>query len=545
MKPSRAPPSASKKLLRDQIEKDAPLRELSVATFMSGITAVCALLALGLMPYIGAKLSLALGIFLITLTVYYLLLRMGLKRGWYRPAVRWVNVAIEVSAPAVIFLVDARSKGVEYALTAPPLVIWGTLVALSGLRSNRALAIGAGGIAAAEYLLLYLFVAMPRLSPEALITLQPALFVPRVVLLFCSGLVTAVFVDHLNRRAEEALSAVRERDLLGKYVLHERIGAGGMAEVFRATYSPKGGFEKTVAIKKVLPAIAMDDSFVELFRAEADLCSRLNHANIVQVFDFGRFKDTYFLAMEYVEGLTLQRLMRPYLATGLPLSAVTFVGAEVCQALDYLHRRRAPDGKPMNLIHRDVNPSNLLVSLLGDVKLTDFGIARATTSRAALTQVGVVRGKPGYFSPEQLESQTIDSRVDLFTLGITLWEMIVGQPMFPSTADEASLSLVHTQSLSPPSMSRRGVPPELDRIVMGLLERDVNKRTPTADLALKQLLALTGAAAPYPSGQAELVRAIAFARGEHEKRLDQVPDASLAITAATDKVRNPPGGKPR
>ena len=534
---SRAQPSASKRLLREQIEKDAPARELSVATFMSAITAVCCGLALGLGRFIGWNLSGALAMFLATLTAYYLLLRIAMKRGWYQPSVRWVNVAIEVSAPAVIFLVDAKLQGPAYALTAPPLVIWGTLVALSGLRSSRALAIGAGSIAALEYLLLYVFVALPALPPEALITLQPALFIPRVVLLFCSGLVTAVFVNHLNRRAEEALSAVRERDLLGKYVLHERIGAGGMAEVFRATYSPEGGFEKTVAIKKVLPAIAMDDAFVDMFRAEADLCSRLNHANIVQVFDFGRFKDTYFLAMEYVEGMTLQRLVRPFASSGLPLNAVTFLAVEVCQALDYLHRRRGPDGKQLNLIHRDVNPSNLLVSMQGDVKLTDFGIARAATAaRPAVTQVGVVRGKPGYFAPEQLDSETLDPRVDLFTLGITLWEAIVGTAMFPTSSDEASLNLVHTQHIPAPSLARRGVPVELDQIVMGLLQRKLHLRTATAAAALKQLLALTGPAAPYPGGQAELARTVAFVRNERASKSRELPDLSQS---ATDKVKHP------
>ena len=529
--------SASQRALRDQIEKDAPQRELSVATFMSGITAVCTCLALGLGPFIGWTLSLSLAAFLATLTGWYLLIRHELRRGWYRPWIRWVNVAIEVSAPAVIFIVDARSKGAEYALTAPPLVIWGTLVGLSGLRSSRELAIGAGSIAALEYLALYFFVALPQLPATALITLQPALFIPRVVLLFCSGLVTAVFVTHLNRRAEEALSAVREKDLMGKYVLHERIGAGGMAEVFRATYSPEGGFEKTVAIKKVLPAIAEVDAFVEMFRGEADLCSRLNHANIVQVFDFGRFKDTYFLAMEYVEGLTLQRLVRPFGGTGLPLNAVTFLAIEVCSALDYLHKRRGPDGKPLNLIHRDVNPSNLLISLQGDVKLTDFGIARAATNaRPAVTQVGIVRGKPGYFAPEQLDSLDIDPRVDLFTLGITLWEALVGATMFPTAADEKSLGLVHTQTIHPPSMARRGIPKELDDIVMGLLQRKLTLRTATAGVALKQLQALTGPAAAYPAGQAALAQAVASVRGERERKSRELPDLSESMT---DRVKAP------
>ncbi len=528
--------NASQRLLQDHIEKDAPLRELSVATFMSGITVVCTALALALAPFIGWQLSISLAVFLATLTVYYLVLRFRLRRGWYRPAIAWVNVAIEVSAPAVIFLVDARLKGSAYALTAPPLVIWGTLVALSGLRGSQALAIGAGAIASLEYLLLYVFVALPSLSPEALVTLQPALFIPRVVLLFCSGLITAVFVNHLNRRAEDALRAVRERDLLGKYLLHERIGSGGMAEVFRATYSPEGGFEKTIAIKKVLSSFAEDEATIALFRAEADLGSRLNHPNIVQVFDFGRFKDTYFLAMEFVDGLTLQRLLRPFKGTGLPLNAVTFLAVEVCQALEYLHRRRGPAGEQLNLIHRDVNPSNLLVSMQGDVKLTDFGIARAATaSRPALTQVGVVRGKPGYFAPEQLGGDAIDPRVDLFTLGITLWEAIVGASMFPTTSDEASLSLVHSQAISPPSKLRAGVPPALDQIVLALLERELSLRTPTAALVLKQLLALTGAAAPYPNGQAELARAVVFATGERER--ERQAHAELDLDPSESKTK--------
>ncbi len=521
--------------MREQIEKDAPLRELAVANFMAAILAACTALALALIPFIGAKLALSLGGFLGALTCYYAVLQYKLKRGWYRPAIRWVNVAIEVSAPAVIFVVDAESKGAEYALTAPPLVIWGTLVALSGLRSSRALAIGAGTIAALEYLWVYLVIALPALPRDALVSLQPALFVPRVVLLFSSGLVTAVFVTHLNRRAEEALANVRENDLLGKYVLHERIGSGGMAEVFRATYSPEGGFEKVVAVKKVLPSVAENDEFVAMFRAEADLCSRLNHANIVQVFDFGSFKDTYFLAMEHVDGLTLKLLMKAFAGRGLPLGAVTFLAVELCQALDYLQRKRGPDGKVLNLIHRDLNPPNILISTVGEVKVTDFGIARASTASGG-TQVGILRGKPGYFSPEQITGATLDPRVDLFSLGITLWEALVGKQMFPITYDEASLQLVLSQPIVPPSSARSGVPPELDAVVMGLLKRDRQERTQTAKAALEQLLKIAGPAAAFPNGQGELIRAVAVAKLERERKTREQTELRPAVSERTEKV---------
>ena len=176
------------------------------------------------------------------------------------------------------------------------------------------------------------------------------------------------------------------KDVLGKYLLHERIGAGGMAEVFRASYSPEGGFEKTVAVKKILPAYAGDQNFLTLFREEAALCSRLNHPNVVQVMDFGRFGETYFLAMEYIEGLSLKKVIDAH-RLGLPITAVAHLGYELLRALEYVHERTGVDGEPLSLAHRDVNPPNVLLSTVGEVKLTDFGIARAR-SHVRSTQVG-------------------------------------------------------------------------------------------------------------------------------------------------------------
>ncbi|MBL8922975.1 MAG: serine/threonine protein kinase [Myxococcaceae bacterium] len=533
--------SAGQRVLDEHLKKDAPAREASVARYMSVVAALASLTSVALGPFIGWRLGALLVVVLGAIAAFFFVQDRALRRGWYRPGVRWVNVAIEVSAPSLLFLADSRLSSVEYALTAPPLVLWGTLVSLSGFRGSRALALGAGAIAALEYSLLYVFVAWPRLGPDTLVTLRPPLFAVRVLLLFSAGVVTALFVGHFNRRAAEALSAVRAKDVMGKYLLHERVGAGGMAEVFKATYSPEGGFEKTVALKKVLPAYAADGEFLKLFRLEAELCSRLNHPNVVQVLDFGRHGDSFFLAMEYIDGLSLKRVLDVHQAGGLPLPAVSFLAIELCQALDYVHRRVGPDGAPMNLIHRDLNPPNVLLSTLGEVKVADFGIARAA-SRTHLTQVGHVKGKPGYLAPEQAAGEPIDGRVDLFALGATLHEALTGRRLFPVGDDLASQQAVFTMPIPRPSQLRPEVPAELDAVVMALLERDLTRRTPSAREAREALLGVMGAASAFPSGQAALAAAVKRALVEWPELHRRATEAALA-QAETDVVATPWSGK--
>ncbi|MBL8935030.1 MAG: serine/threonine protein kinase [Archangium sp.] len=505
-------------------------------TIASGLSALASL-ALG--PLIGWTLGVLLVAVLSIICVFFFVQDRALRRGWYRPELRWVNVAIEVSAPSLLFLADSKLYSVEYALTAPPLVLWATLVALSGFRGSRALSIGAGTIAAVEYTLLYVLVAWPRLPPEALVTLKPALFAVRVLLLFASGVVTAVFVGHFNRRAAEALSAVRAKDVMGKYLLHERVGAGGMAEVFKATYSPEGGFEKTVALKKILPSYASDADFLRQFRLEAQLCSRLNHPNIVQVLDFGRHDDSFFLAMEYVDGLSLKRVLDVYQGVGMPLSAVTYLAVELCQALDYVHRRVGLDGRPMNLIHRDLNPPNVLLSVLGEVKVADFGIARAAT-RTDVTQVGIVKGKPGYLAPEQAAGESIDGRVDLFALGITLHESLTGRRLFPTGDDPVSAHAVFTMPIPRPSQLRPEVPEALENVVMQLLQRELAYRTRSARQALEGFLAVAGNGAAYPTGQKELMAAVKRAAVEWPEMAKRAQEAAL-LQAETDVASSPVG----
>ncbi|MBL8912937.1 MAG: serine/threonine protein kinase, partial [Archangium sp.] len=379
-------------------------------------------------------------------------------------------------------------------------------VGLSALRGSRLLSVLAGTVAAVEYLLLYLIIAKPQLPTDIMVTLQLPMIATRAFLLFCSGLVTAAFVGHLNRRAEEALAAVRAKDVLGKYLLHERIGAGGMAEVFRASYSPEGGFEKIVAVKKILPAYAEDQSFVTLFRQEAALCSRLNHPNVVQVMDFGRFGETYFLAMEHIDGLSLKRVIDAH-RLGMPIAAVIHLAHELLRALEYVHERTESDGQPMNLVHRDVNPPNILLSTGGEVKLTDFGIARAR-AHVRLTQVGYIKGKPGYLAPEQLTDGTLDGRADLFAVGITLHECLTGQPLFSNGSDDRETYEVLEMPLRAPSETRPEVPRELDAIVMKLLERKQDKRWVSARAAAMALISLPPGLSPSAEGRKQLANAV-------------------------------------
>jgi serine/threonine-protein kinase len=523
------------RFLDNHLRRDAQAREQSVARFMAGLAGASVVVAAALGSSMGWGLTQALIGLAAVLCVYYTVLWRVLRSGIFHPAVPWLNVAIEVSIPAVVLAVDLRFQGPIYALTAPTLVIWPTLITLATLRSNPRLALAAGLLVAAEYLGIYWFFVRPLLPDNVLVTLTPSFIATRAFFFVAAGVFTATLARHFLQLTRGALSALREQEVMGKYVLHERIGAGGMAEVYRATYCPEGGFQKAVALKRILPAFTDNEEFVTLFRQEAELCSSLNHPNIVQVFDLGRHGGTYFLAMEFVDGLPLSGLARALGRRPLPLCAATYVAAELAAALDYLHRRTGPDGQPLHLVHRDVNPPNVLVSRFGDVKLSDFGIARGA-ALAQLTLVGSVRGKLGYMAPEQSMGRPFDGRADLFALGLTLHELLTGRRALQGPSEEALMRAAVDQHIEPPSRLNPEVPPELDAIVLRLLEKDPERRTATGAELRAQLLALDGPAAPFPRGQALLAQvardALEQARRatQAQEEVDQVP-ASRRLTA--------------
>jgi serine/threonine protein kinase/tetratricopeptide (TPR) repeat protein len=290
----------------------------------------------------------------------------------------------------------------------------------------------------------------------------------------------------------------------GRYRLLERLGQGGMAEVFKAKSYGVEGFEKILVIKRILPELAQSQDFVDMFIHEAKLAVRLSHANIVQVFDLGKAAnadsapaagkppiDAYYIAMEYVHGLDLASAVSRSrrLGLSLPIQMGVYVASEIAKGLDHAHRRRDENGRPLGVVHRDVSPQNVLVSFEGEVKVTDFGIAKA---RGALEKSAVedkLQGKFGYMSPEQARSEDVDARSDLFSLGTVLYECIAGVNPFSAPTTFETLRRVAACEYPPVELLRRDVPPELVAILKMAMAKAPADRYPTAGRMYEALLA--------------------------------------------------------
>jgi serine/threonine protein kinase len=270
---------------------------------------------------------------------------------------------------------------------------------------------------------------------------------------------------------------VRQPIAFGKYALLERISVGGMAEVFKAKSFGVEGLEKILAIKRILPSMAEDQEFIEMFIDEAKICGQLNHANICQIFELGRVGDDHFIAMEFIWGkdlLQIQNRFRKLRVRIFPEMAA-YIVAKLCQGLDYAHRKKDAAGRPLGIIHRDISPQNILVSYEGEVKIIDFGIAKAAT-RGSRTRAGVLKGKFGYMSPEQVRGLPLDHRSDLFAIGTILYELLISDRLFYGDSDFETLEKVRNVDVAPPSSVRLDVPLTLEKIIMKALARDVDER---------------------------------------------------------------------
>jgi serine/threonine protein kinase len=267
----------------------------------------------------------------------------------------------------------------------------------------------------------------------------------------------------------------------GRYTLLQRLAVGGMAEVFRAKISSSHGFEKVLVIKRILPHLAADATFVSMFIDEAKLTAQLTHPKIVQILDFGDVAGQYFIALEYVDGSDALGLLRTSAQRRLhiPRHLAVFIINEVLEALDYAHNARDMEGKSMHIVHRDISPSNIFLSKRGDVKLGDFGIAHAQR-RESKTQAGTLKGKYGYMSPEQVVGQQVDGRSDLFAVGVVLAEMLMGRRLFTAANDLDVLLMVRDARIERLAKYCRDLPPALDRIVRRALQKDPRERFPTA-----------------------------------------------------------------
>jgi len=274
---------------------------------------------------------------------------------------------------------------------------------------------------------------------------------------------------------------MRQPIKFGNYLLLERIAVGGMAEVFVAKAFGVEGFERLLAIKKILPTMGEDAEFIHMFVDEARIAVQLSHANIVQVLELGKHDENLYIAMEYISGRDLRQLIERFRKReqSVPVPQACLIVAEVCEALDYAHRKRDAQGRPLGIVHRDVSPQNVLVSFEGEVKLIDFGIAKAE-SRLQKTQSGILKGKFSYMSPEQVKGQPIDGRSDVFACGILLWELVCGEKLFTGESDFAILEKVRRGAVPEPRSRNPACPEELQRVILKALAPDPTQRYQSA-----------------------------------------------------------------
>ena len=285
---------------------------------------------------------------------------------------------------------------------------------------------------------------------------------------------------------------MRQPTKFGKYLLLERIAVGGMAEVFTAKAFGVEGFERLLAIKKILPTMGEDAEFISMFVDEARIAVQLSHANIVQVLELGKHDENLYIAMEYISGRDLRQLIERFRKRQqpMPIPQAALIVAEVCEALDYAHRKKDATGRPLGIVHRDVSPQNVLVSFDGEVKLIDFGIAKAE-SRLQKTQAGILKGKFSYMSPEQVKGQPIDGRSDIFAAGILLWELVCGEKLFTGDSDFAILEKVRNGIVPAPRSVTRTVPEGLEKVILKALANDPNQRYQAASELHDDLMRFT------------------------------------------------------
>lgn len=279
-----------------------------------------------------------------------------------------------------------------------------------------------------------------------------------------------------------------EEDRFGPYTVYERLGAGGMATVHRATIPIGAGVIREVALKRLLPQLADDRQFVADFIREAKLAAQLDHPSIVHILELGHTENTYFIAMELVRGQPLTQLMKRAraLKQATPIGVVVAVLAEVCDALDHASNGRGIYGQPLHIVHRDLTPSNLIVTDEGRVKLIDFGVAKALTGKF-MTNTGLVKGKLGYMSVEALSGSAVDARTDLFSVGVVAWELLTGERLFTGVNEIDVILKIRRGEVAPPSTINPACPAVLDAIVVQALARNREDRWSSASAMRRAL----------------------------------------------------------
>jgi hypothetical protein len=306
-----------------------------------------------------------------------------------------------------------------------------------------------------------------------------------------SIMLLGIILIWLDRR-EKAKALKISQDIqgmqqIGPYILKQKVARGGMAELFLADYVRRDGFRRKVAIKRILPHLAGNKDFIKMFTREARLAALLQHPNIVQIFDYGKIENAYFIAMEYIDGKNLGEILSA-MNQGLTVEQTVFIILQICKGLDYSHTKRDEKGKAFNIVHRDISPQNMLISYQGEVKISDFGISKAR-SEPSLTQAGVVKGKLAYLSPEQALGETIDQQVDIYALGLVFYETLTGKRVYNFSNDVEAIRTIPKKDIDYLTKSMPDLPEEVNRIVMKCLEKDKNKRYQDASTLYHDLLA--------------------------------------------------------
>ena len=283
----------------------------------------------------------------------------------------------------------------------------------------------------------------------------------------------------------------------GNYLLLKNIASGGMAELFLARQVGVMGFERIVAIKKILPHLTNDKEFVEMFINEAKLAAQITHPNVVQIYDFGVVSGTYFIAMEFLMGKSLSDILTKgnKVRNMVPAGLAVYIISKIAAGLNHAFQGTTFGGKPLGIVHRDISPQNILIGYNGDVKLVDFGIAKAASSNHH-TQTGVLKGKLAYFSPEQAWGEPVDHRSDIFSLGIVLYEMLTERRLFKGENEMATIEKIRKGLIAPPSSIKSGLSKTIDDIVLTALSRNPDDRFQNAgelEEALTKYLRLSSA----------------------------------------------------
>ncbi len=340
---------------------------------------------------------------------------------------------------------------------------------------------------------------------------------------------------------------VKKPTPFGKYFLFDRVSTGGMAEIFRAKTVSLEGTERIVAVKKMIDLLTADKELTSMFIDEAKLAVQLNHQGICQVVDWGKVGDSYFIAMEYVLGQDLRHLFQrcktqlPDGTPTMPLAQSCFVVMKLCEALDYAHNKQDSLGNPLNVVHRDVSPQNVLVSYEGEVKLIDFGIAKASVARETQTEAGVLKGKFAYMSPEQVRGDSVDRRSDIFSTGIVLYELLTGERLFPPDQELAVLDKIKNVEVLPPTAYNRKIPEELDRIVMkALASRPADRYQTAMDLHadLQSFLYTSGEFFSRKDLAAWMKRVFRTEMDAEQAEIDAIRDTKVSLpTSGADSLQ--------